>query len=71
MAENFRNLGKEIDNQGQEVPKQMNSKGHTPKRIIIKLWKVNFKISLFHTREPPQTTEKQLVSHKGSSIDYK
>lgn len=43
MAENFPNLEKETDIQGQEVPKKKNSNGHTLTHIINKLSKVKDK----------------------------
>ena len=49
VAENFPNLGKEIDIQvqeGQRVPNKMNSKRHTSRHIIIKIVKFKDKKSI-------------------------
>ena len=47
MKKNFPNLAKEIDFQevqeAQKVPKQLNSRKHTPRHIIIKMVKVKDK----------------------------
>ena len=47
IMENFTNLGKEIDFQevqeGQRVPKKLDSRKHIPRHIIIKLAKIKDK----------------------------
>ena len=63
MVENVLNLRKEADIQIQEarVPKKINPKITTPKRIIIKMLKVKDEERILKAAR-----EKQLVTYKGN-----
>ena len=66
MKENFPNLVKEIDMQGQEaqrVPHKMDAKRFTPRHIIIKMTKVKDKERILKAER-----EKQLVTYRGVPI---
>ena len=67
MKQNFPNLVKEIDFQelqeAQRVPKKLDPKRNTPKHIIIKLPKINYKERILE-----EARGKERVTYKGVSI---
>ena len=66
MKENFPNLAKEIDIQGQEaqrVPKKLDRRKHTPRHIIITLPKIKDKERILK-----EAREKETVTYKGVPI---
>ena len=64
MKENFPNLAKEIDVQeAQRVPKKLDPRKHTPRHIIIKLFKIQEKERILKTAR-----EKEIVTYKGIPI---
>ena len=59
-------MGKEIVNQVQEaqrVPYRINPKGNTPRHILIKLSKIQYKEKILKAAR-----EKQQITHKGIPI---
>ena len=63
MKENFPNLVKEIDMQGQEaqrVPKKLDPRRNTPRHIIIKIQKIKDGRILKATREKETVTYKEV-----------
>ena len=67
MKENFPNMAKNIGIQAQEtqsIPNKLDPKRATPRHIIIKMPKVKGKERILKSAR-----EKQLVTHKGVSID--
>ena len=66
IVEHFPNMGKEIVNQVQEaqrVPYRINPKGNTPRHILIKLSKIQYKEKILKAAR-----EKQQITHKGIPI---
>ena len=66
MKENFSNLAKEMDIQAQKlqrVPKKLDQRRNTTRRIIIKLPKIKDKERILKA-----ATEKETVTYKGVSI---
>lgn len=66
MAENFSNLGKEIDiefHEAQRVPNKMNPKRSTPRHIINMLLKLNYEERILKAGR-----ENKSVSNKGKPI---
>ena len=67
MKENFPNLAKEIDFQeaqeAQRVPKKLDPKRNTPKHIIIKLPKINYKERILE-----EARGKERVTYRGVPI---
>ena len=67
MKENFPNLAKEIDFQevqeAQRVPKKLDPRRNTPRKIIIKLPKMKDKKRILKAAR-----EKETVTYKGVSI---
>ena len=61
MAENFSDLGKEIDNQAQEaqrVPNKVNPKRPTSRQIVIKVSEVKDKATILKATRGKQVTYK-------------
>ena len=67
MKENFPNLAKEIDFQevqeGQSIPKKLDTKRNTPRNIIIKLLKIKYKEKILK-----EARRKGIVTYKGVPI---
>ena len=66
IVENFPNMGKEIVNQVQEaqrVPYKINLRRNTPRHILIKLSKINYKEKILKAAR-----EKQQITYKGIPI---
>ena len=66
IVENFPNMGKEIDNQVQEVqrvPYRINPKRNMPRHILIKLSKIKDKEKILKAAR-----EKQQIIHKGIHV---
>ena len=65
-VENFPNMGKEIVNQvleAQRVPCRINPRRNTPRHILIKLSKIEYKANILKAAR-----EKQQITHKGIPI---
>ena len=66
IVENFPNMGKEIDNQVQEVqrvPYRINPRRNTPRHILIKLSKIKYKEKILKA-----VRDKKQITYKGIPI---